>query len=554
MEFGSASFLESLEVPAFVLSADGALAFANTSWIGLVGETADGAWSWLRVIAEEDQKRVRRVAERALREWRGGEVEFRARRTDGSQCVLAVALSPVGAEDAREGLVGLTWDVTERRRQEQRYVFMAGHDPLTGLANRRAFEEALQRSVSRAQRGATSALLMLDLDHLKTYNDAHGHLEGDQALVNFAMLLRSHVRASDLAARIGGDEFAILLEDADAEEALEIADRISATGLTEFVAGAREADLGVSGGLTAVDGSVDPRVVMDRADAALYAAKERGRHRVIVWEPGFGGLATPDRLAGRVQEALATDGFTLVYQPVVRLADRSVVYYESLVRLCDDGGEMLPPVEFLPALERSGLMPRLTRELLGKVLQALDENPRIAISMNLSASDLADELLLDDVEIAVDRSGVDAARVVFEISEYVLLADHVNGRQWIDRLAPRGCRFVLDGFGTGLGVFSLLREPDVEQVKLAREVVRALADSAQTREFVGAVRELIESQGKVAVVAFVETDELLADAREAGFEYGQGYRVREPSPDLPGLIAEMSSGGARDSAAASQGA
>lgn len=424
-------------------------------------------------------------------------------------------------------------------------MFMAGHDPLTGLANRRAFEEALHRSVSRAQRGASSALLMLDLDHLKAYNDARGHLEGDQALVNFGMLLRSHVRASDLPARIGGDEFAVLLEDASLEEAREIAERIGTTSSTEFVAGARETDLGVSGGLTVLEGGVEPRVLMDRADAALYLAKQRGRHRIVVWEPSLGGLATPDRLATLVRDALANDTFSLAFQPVVRLADSEVVYYESLARLTGLDGEAIPPVEFLPVLERMGLMPRLTAQLMRKVLDAISANRGIAVSLNLSASDLSDELLLDETESQIDASGVDPALVVFEVHEDVLLADHASGRAWIDRLAPRGCRFVLDGFGTGFGVFNLLREPNIEQVKLAHAVVKALVDSAQTREFVRAIRELIESQGKVPVMAFLETDELLTDARSVGFQYGQGYRLREPSGDLGALVAEMSTAGNR---------
>lgn len=545
MEYRSMAFLESLEVPAFVLASDGVLTFANTAWIALLGETADAPWAWLRHLAEEDQDRVRRVLEQALRESRGTEVEFRARRTDGSQCTLMVALSPADHGAAVSGLVGLTWDVTERRRQEQRFVFMAGHDPLTGLANRRAFEEALHRSVSRAQRGASSALLMLDLDHLKAYNDARGHLEGDQALVNFGMLLRSHVRASDLPARIGGDEFAVLLEDASLEEAREIAERIGTTSSTEFVAGARETDLGVSGGLTVLEGGVEPRVLMDRADAALYLAKQRGRHRIVVWEPSLGGLATPDRLATLVRDALANDTFSLAFQPVVRLADSEVVYYESLARLTGLDGEAIPPVEFLPVLERMGLMPRLTAQLMRKVLDAISANRGIAVSLNLSASDLSDELLLDETESQIDASGVDPALVVFEVHEDVLLADHASGRAWIDRLAPRGCRFVLDGFGTGFGVFNLLREPNIEQVKLAHAVVKALVDSAQTREFVRAIRELIESQGKVPVMAFLETDELLTDARSVGFQYGQGYRLREPSGDLGALVAEMSTAGNR---------
>jgi len=282
--------LSALEFPAFLLGPDGVIAFGNAAWTAMVGDTSTAAgWEWLVSISDDDRKRVKLALQRALAEEHPTDMEFHVSHTGGPVRVLSVVGSPFKRNGNFVGLIGVCWDVTERRRRERRLEFIAGHDQLTGLASRRAFEEALARASSRAARGVQSMLLYLDIDHLKAYNDERGHLEGDQAIINLAMLLHAHVRASDVPARIGGDEFAILLENATADEANEIAERIRAAASIEFVAGARAADLGVSGGLARVDGGVDPRIVMDRADAALYAAKQRGRHRIVVWDEELGG-------------------------------------------------------------------------------------------------------------------------------------------------------------------------------------------------------------------------------------------------------------------------
>jgi len=531
--------LSALQSPAFLLGADGAIAFGNAAWTALVGDSnaADG-WEWLTSLSDDDRERVKHTLQRALAEERPTDVEFHVSMAGGTVRVLSVVASPFRRNGHFVGLIGVCWDVTERRRRERRLEFIAGHDQLTGLASRRAFEEALARASSRAARGVESMLLFLDIDHLKAYNDARGHLEGDQAIINVAMILHAHVRASDVPARIGGDEFAILLENASADEAIEIAERIRVAASIEFVAGARAADLGVSGGLARVEGGLDPRIVIDRADAALYAAKQRGRHRIVTWDQELGGLAMSHELATPAVEALAHDRLHLVFQPVVGLADGSVAYYESLVRLDDDGRTLLP-ADFLPVLERLGLLPKLTRRVLAHALEALAQNAGVAVSINLSASDLTDEKLLADVEGSIRSSGIDPARLVFEIPEPTLVANLADGRAWMDRLAGMGSRFVLDDFGTGLGVFMLLRDPHVEQVKLSREVVCSLADSVHTRAFVSAVRELIEAQGKVAVAAFLETAEILGEVRAAGFVYGQGFCLAEPSQDLSALVAAM---------------
>lgn len=533
--------VDRVNAPSALLSANGTLADTNETWRRYFGAPDARPWAWLEPVPDEASGYVRATLERALTALRGVELEFDVRRRAGSLSVVACSACPV-SDRPEDGVFLLCWDITERHRNEERLAFMAGHDPLTGLANRRTFEEALARAVSRAERGVPSALLILDLDNLKRFNDSRGHLDGDQALVNLGLLLRTHVRAGDLPARIGGDEFAVLFESTSEAEACEIAERVRETAAAEeFVTGAREHDLGVSGGIACIDGRADARTVFDRADAALYAAKASGRDRIVLWTPEVASATTSERLATRVREAFAADGFHLCFQPVVRLADRSVAYFESLVRMRDDGHD-LAPREFLPLIERLGLMPQLTRRVVDLALWELASNPGTALSVNLAPSDLSDEALLDDIAEAVTAARSAHGRLLFEISEATLLAHLANGRTWMERLSQAGCRFVLDEFGTGMGMFVLMRERHIEHVKLSRVAMRALSGSDGTRAFVSAMRELIESQGKAAVASYCETEELLGHALSAGFAYGQGYGVSEPSGDLGALAALFEAG------------
>lgn len=531
-----------VNAPAAVLDPAGVPRYANEAWRRFFGEPTQTGWAWLESVPVDSAGYVRGTLERALSARRNIEIEFDVRRRGGSLAVLACAASPV--DDAAEsGLFVLCWDITERQRNEERLAFMAGHDPLTGLANRRTFEEALARAVSRAERGTPSALLLLDLDNLKRFNDRRGHLDGDQALVNLALLLRTHVRAGDLPARIGGDEFAVLFEGTTDAEAGEIADRIRETAASEeFVAGAREHDLGVSGGIVCIEGRIDARTAFDRADAALYAAKAAGRDRIVKWTPEVASATSGERISTRVREAFADDGFHLVFQPVVRLADKSVAYFESFVRMSDPVAGELGPREFLPFVERLGLMPQLTRRVVDLALWELASTPRTAISVNLGPGDLADEELLADIERVVGAARSAHGRLLFEIPEPTLLAHLASGRSWMERLSRVGCRFVLDDFGTGMGMFVLLRERHLEHIKLSQAAMRAMASGDGSRAFVSAMRELIETQNKAAVASYCETEELLGQAKAAGFTYGQGYGVSEPYGDLAALAAMFESG------------
>jgi diguanylate cyclase (GGDEF)-like protein/PAS domain S-box-containing protein len=533
-------FLEGLALPAWIVGPDGTLEYVNAAWCDIAGRSGAEQLErgLLTDILADDRAPFERLLHKALDGRSSFQSEFQFRRADGQHRLLSCSASTLfDSTGVSGGLIGVCVDLTERRQREEQLAFMATHDSLTGLPNRRLFDDTLGRATARARRGNHSTLMLLDIDNLKSYNDARGHLQGDQALVNFALLLQRHVRAGDLLARIGGDEFAVLFEGTGVAEAREVAERMRvAVGGEDFVSDSRRYELGLSAGLVLVDGTLDPHDVLDLADAAMYEAKAAGRNRIMVTQPGEVPTAPKERISSRVREALADERFTLHFQPVVNLNDGSVVYYETLVRMVDTDGEVLSPSEFLTSMERLGLMPRLTRMIVTLALHALTDNPTASVSLNIAAGDLADDSLPRFVHEELRRQGVDPARLLFEMPETAVMGNLAATRNWMDRLGPLGCRFVLDEFGVGFGMFGLLRELDFEQVKLDGSIVTALSANGDNRQFVESVRRLIESQGRIAVAIWVESAELLDKARSVGFTLAQGYHLERPSPDLAELI------------------
>lgn len=535
------SLLDALALPALVLDESGAAITGNEAWYSEFGRAPDGTPAFSNIINEIDVTRVKHLLREAITQAQRVQIDFEVDRKDGSIATVVCSAGPFTDETTgSQRLLCVFNDVTDRRRQEERLAFMAGHDPLTGLPNRRSLMESLDHAAMRARRGGRAAVAMIDMDKLKTFNDARGHLEGDQALVNLAMLIRQHIRAADLPARIGGDEFALLLEDLGEAEAVETLERIRQAAAAEFVQGATEHGLGISVGVAMVEGAIDSRTILDRADAALYAAKARGGDAVVAWSRDIPLPVGSEELAREVRRSLTERDFRLVYQPIVRLTDLSVAYFESFLRLSPDfpGGEA-GPSHFLPVVERLGLMNKLTEQTVGMVLEDLKKAPEAVVSLNLSGTDLADAELLDSTSRAISSAPWAHGRLYMELSETALLANLTAGREWMERLAAVGARFVLDDFGTGVGMFVLLRERHIEQVKLSRTVMHALSAEDGNGIFVRALRELIETQGKSAVASFLETDELLNGARSAGFVWGQGYRLHEPQADLATMVKEM---------------
>ena len=467
--------------------------------------------------------------------WHG---ELYNRRKDGSVYIEEQTITPVrGSDGTIRHFVAIKQDVTMRKRTEERIRHLALHDPLTDLGNRRAAEEVLERAVARARRGTPTTLLLLDLDHFKVVNDTLGHAAGDTVLIDVSRLLLSLRRPGDEVARLGGDEFVVVLEGTETEAGRLVAERLRrAVEEHPFEVGGRRFDLGVSIGVLPIDGRVEAGALLGLADAALYAAKERGRNRIAISDgtsAPLGPLSEASLWASRVKEALREGRFVLAFQPIVRLATRTPTHYEALLRMRDPEGGLLLPGVFLPAAERFGLMPQIDAWVFSELLGLLAERHDLEIFMNLSGASLGDESLLLSFEERLRTSRIGPGRLAIEVTETTAVRDILAAREWMRRLKDLGCRFALDDFGIGFSSFAYLQSLPVDYVKIDGFFLRDLASSTANRALVQAIETVSETLGKETIAESVEHAESIPVLLSLGVEFGQGYALGMPSVGPP---------------------
>lgn len=440
-------------------------------------------------------------------------------------------------------VVGRVWsfrDITDRDRFESELLYLADHDVLTGLFNRRRFEQDVGRRVAYAARyGTGGAVLMLDLDDFKDVNDTLGHRAGDELIKEIAELLRSRLRSTDSIARLGGDEFAVLLPEADVEDA-----RATAQALLEAVRRHRSSFQGRQVGVTAsigialvndiVDGGEDEP--LGRADVAMYEAKESGRDRYAVYvsKSHRDGTEAMVTVVGRVRRALEHDLLQVYCQPILDLRSERVSQYELLLRMVDESGQVLPPRAFLGAAERYGLMTEIDRWVTDQAIGLVAERERrgegLQLEVNLSAKSLGDPLFPGWIEQRLENAGIDAASLIFEITETAAIANMDEAKNFVNRLTSLGCRFALDDFGAGFGSFHYVKYLPVDYVKIDGDFVRNLVDSGTDQSVVQAIVQLARGLGKRTIAEFVEDEATVELLREYGVDYAQGYHVGRPEP------------------------
>lgn len=426
------------------------------------------------------------------------------------------------AEQARE-------DAEERLRQQ------ALHDGLTGLPNRTQFLERLEQALwaSRSSH-APLAVLMLDVDRFKEVNDTLGHAAGDIVLTAIAERLRKVSRAGDLVARLGGDEFAILLLDAGDEDAATVATRVAACA---------DSSIAVDGVLLNVDIStgiaVGPRdgqeadALMRRADIAMYAAKRRSRFGP---HDESGHRQSPERLAliGELQGALERGELVVYYQPVIELSTGTVTKVEALVRWLHPHRGVVPPDQFIPLIEETGLMQSLTHHVLELALQQcrtwLDSGRSIGVAVNLAMRDLVDVSFPDDVAKLLEKYRVPAHMLSLEITEQSVMADPRRTKEILDRLSEMGVHLAVDDFGTGYSSLTYLTRLPVDEVKIDRSFVTNMASVPADEVVVRSTIELARSLCKAVVAEGVETAQVLQQLVDLGCDAAQGFFMSRPLP------------------------
>ena len=435
-------------------------------------------------------------------------------------------------------LVPLLARVSRRiARQMERIRFQALHDDLTGLPNRVHFRAGVAEAADLASAGQlTFAVLLMDIDRFKEVNDALGHGVGDELLVEVGERIRGSVPEGALVARLGGDEFAIVILDTDEEEATAAAEWVRAAIAEPFtVAGlpvAVEASVGVV--LCPGDGD-DVDTLLRRADIAMYGAKER-RLGTARYEQEF-ETTTPERVALMADLGRALDEGELVlwYQPQAGLQRGDIVGAEALVRWNHPTRGLLPPAEFVPFAERTGLGRRLSRYVLETAVRQLacwrddsDAPPRVAV--NLSMVDLLDLGLPDEVERLLTEADVEPERLELEITEGVIMADPVRVGAVLERLREIGVALAIDDFGTGYSSLAYLKNLPVDVLKIDRSFVSAMAVEDRDRALVHSAVELAHSLGLGVVAEGVEDEATYETLRHIGCDFVQGYHISRPVP------------------------
>ncbi|HET9078236.1 MAG TPA: EAL domain-containing protein [Acidimicrobiales bacterium] len=428
-------------------------------------------------------------------------------------------------------------NVSARREYEERLVYMASHDGLTGLLNRRQFVDDLDRHLSMVNRyGGGGALVLLDLDNFKYVNDTLGHAAGDEVIRGIATTLRGRLRDTDLLARLGGDEFAVLVPVADETSARHLADSLleatrggvgsgTVTGRIRTSASAGVVVLGPDSG--------SATEVLALADVAMYAAKDEGRDCVVVYDPHSPHLArwhARFRWIDRIREALEKDEFTLYAQPILRLHGSEITHYELLLRMRTDG-ELVGPGHFLYIAEQHGLARPIDRWVVQEAIRLAAQYPGPPgrrFEVNLSAESLGDPDLPDLVAATLRHHEVDPRRLIFEITETAAISNFGAARAFVQRITDLGCGFALDDFGAGYGSFYNLKHLPLQYLKIDGEFIRQLPASRTDQLIVQAVVEAAHGLGKQTIAEYVTDQATLDVLREYGVDFAQGYHVGRP--------------------------
>jgi diguanylate cyclase (GGDEF)-like protein len=451
-----------------------------------------------------------------------------------SEPAIEAVLEKLDEDDRKVVIAAL--QRAERTEAELRYL--ADHDSLTGLLDRRRFRAELDQYVSfTARYGGRGAVMIIDIDGLKAVNDTLGHHAGDNLIRQVAGVMRERVRATDVVARLSGDEFAILVPQAEVEGAMQLGEDLRAQVAESVKPTSDSGEATISVGITMFGGEkgVGSGAVLVAADQAMYRAKEGGRNQIALFRDPGEPQRDPARrqtTAARIRDALTSDRLSLHTQPIRSLASGGIERYELLLRMTTEQGELLPAASFIEAAERAGMVQELDRWVVAQALELLVERERqgapLSLHVNLSGASLTDVSVLEFIERRLDEGGADPGSCTFEITETANVYDFDAAAGFADRLTEFGCQVAIDDYGAGFGPFHYLKRIPFDLIKIDGAFVRDMPRSDADQLTVQAIVQIARGLGKETIAEYVQDDQTAEMLREYGVDMAQGFHLGRP--------------------------
>jgi len=514
-----------------------------------------GETSAFEQIHADDRFKVLEAAREARETGVGQRLEYRIKHKDGSWRVLESVASTIRDDNGEVAkLVIVNRDITERKRAEEELEHNLFHDPLTGLPNRRLFLDRLQSAFVAAKRdeGRSYALLLANLDHFKVFNQNWGPGAGDQILCEISRRLQGQLRRSDTLARnegneekaeavlfrLGGDEFTILLEGIhEPSDALRVAKRVQAAVADPFVMESREMRASASVGIALSTAAHErPEEVLKDADVALRRAKGLGGSRCEVFDEAMHSRAVGRlRLESDLRAALSEKQFVIHYQPIVRLDTRRIMSFEALLRWQHPSQGLISPYRFLEAAEDTGILVSIGHWLVMQACRQVREwesgaysGAPMNLTVNVSARQFADARLLDDLQEALQKTGIDPGRLQLEITEGIVAADPRLSVTVLSHLKHMGIGIILDDFGKGSTSLRGLRQFPVDALKIDLSLIREMQSDRAAADIIELIITLAHKMKLNVIAEGVESVAQINRLLELGCEYGQGYYFSQP--------------------------
>jgi len=566
-----------------VVDAKGRRLYNSPAYEKILGYTPDelAATSSIAQVHPEDQARVLQVAQKAHLTGRGERLEYRIRHKDGSWRVLESTASAIpGRNGEPEGLVIVNRDITDRKGAEALLEHRAFHDGLTNLPNRILFLDRLQRAIwfSQRHKDFRFAVLFIDIDDFKVFNDSLGHTAGDELLIQVARRLSGCLRGTDTVsrgsnpseeyiagdhtlARPGGDEFVVLASELrDPSDAIRMSERIRDRMAVPFAVKGQEIVMTASVGIVFADaGTTNAEDVLRDAEIAMYRAKEVGKARYEVFDNAMQADAVKRlQLETDLRKALECDEFRVHYQPLVSLVNGQIVGFEALSRWERPSGIVMPS-DFISVADETGLILPLNRQLLRESCQqlrhwqfAFPSDPQLTISVNVTAKQFAQPDLSLQIGEILQQAQIDPGLVNLEITEHIAMQDPDQSARVLSELKALGVRLSIDDFGTGYSSLSRLQSFPVDTLKIDRSFVSTMAADPETHEIVRIIVMLAHNLGLRVVAEGIENQQQMDLLKQFGCEMGQGYLFSKPA--AAGTIEELLTTQRADQTAFAQGA